>query len=63
MIYWRDGITVVPNKEKNVYNSAQACKETISNLPAVCIGETVDVEAATRGTEVGPLRGTFRNNR
>ena len=38
-------------------------KQTISNLPAVCIGETVDVEAATRGTEVGPLRGTFRNNR
>lgn len=26
--------------------------------PAVCIGETVDVETATRGTGVGPLRGT-----
>ena len=28
-------------------------------VPAVCVGETVDVETATRGTEVGPIRGTL----
>ena len=28
------------------------------NLPGACAGNTVDVETATRGTDVGPLRGT-----
>lgn len=30
-------------------------------IPDACIGDTVAVETATRGTEVGPMRGTYVN--
>lgn len=28
-------------------------------VPDACAGDTVAVETATRGTEVGPMRGTY----
>lgn len=49
----------VSNKDSYVQRMPKLVKQIMSNLPAVCIGETVDVETATRGTGVGPLRGTF----
>ena len=30
-------------------------------VPDACTGDTVAVETATRGTEVGPTRGTYVN--
>ena len=30
-------------------------------IPDACTGDTVAVETATRGTEVGPTRGTYVN--
>jgi len=30
-------------------------------IPDACIGDTVAVETATRGTDVGPMRGTYVN--
>ena len=30
-------------------------------IPDACTGDTAAVETATRGTEVGPMRGTYVN--
>lgn len=31
----------------------------VVHVPAACAGDTVDVETATSGTDVGPIRGTY----